>query len=134
VSFVCGPIYRGDIAVPYQPRPIPEYVPAQLDRFASPNGRMKGTIAAARNNVASLANGDIVYLNFGEKNGARVGQLYRVYYSLPRAGHWTLFGFHPTPRETVAELVVLSTQEKSAVAIIVNSTRDINVGYGVELE
>jgi hypothetical protein len=42
---------------------------------------------------------------------------------------------HPSlPRETVAEIVVLSTQEKSAVGIIVNSTRDVNVGYGVELE
>jgi hypothetical protein len=30
--------------------------------------------------------------------------------------------------------VVLSTQEKSSVAIIVTSTRDINVGYSVELE
>jgi hypothetical protein len=34
----------------------------------------------------------------------------------------------------VGEIVVLSTQEKSSVAIIVNATRDINVGYGVELE
>ena len=134
VSFACGPIYSGDIAVPYQPRPIPEYVPAQLDRFASPSGKIQGAIAAARNNFASLANGDIVYLNFGEKNGASVGQLYRVYYSLPRPGRFTLFSPRPIPRETVAELVVLSTQEKSAVAIIVNSTRDINVGYGVELE
>jgi hypothetical protein len=38
------------------------------------------------------------------------------------------------PRETVGEIVVLSTQEKSSVAIIVNSIRDISVGYGVELE
>jgi hypothetical protein len=134
VSFACGPIYPGDIAVPYQPRPIPQYVPAKLDRFASPSGKIQGAIAAAHNNFASLANGDIVYLNFGEKNGARVGQLYRVYFSVPRPGRWTVFNSHPIPRETVAELVVLSTQEKSAVAIIVNSTRDINVGYGVELE
>jgi hypothetical protein len=134
VSFACGPIYPGDIAVPYQPRPIPEYVPAKLDQFASPNGKIHGAIVAARNNFASLASGDIVYLNFGEKNGARVGQLYRVYYCLPCSGHLAIFSSHPIPRETVAELVVLSTQEKSAVAIIVNSARDINVGYGVELE
>jgi hypothetical protein len=38
------------------------------------------------------------------------------------------------PRETVAEIVVLSTQEKSAVGIIVNSGRDVYVSYGVELE
>jgi hypothetical protein len=45
-----------------------------------------------------------------------------------------LFAYPPEPRETVGEVVVLSTQEKSSVAIIVNCTRDLNVGYGVELE
>jgi hypothetical protein len=105
-----------------------------LDRFPLPNGKIQGTIAAARNNFASLAMGDIVYLNFGEKNGARVGQLYRVCYYLPSPGRWALFAYPPEPRETVGEVVVLSTQEKSSVAIIVNCTRDINVGYGVELE
>jgi len=134
VRFACGPIYPGDIAVPYQPRTIPEYVPAKLERFALPNGKMQGAIAAARNNFASLANGDIVYLNFGEKNGAKAGQLYRVYYTIPRPGHWAVFTNPPTPRETVGEVVVLSTQEKSAVGIIVNCRRDINVGYRVELE
>ena len=62
VSFACGPIYPGDIAVPFQSRTIPEYVPAKLDRFALPNGKTQGAIVAARNNFASLANGDIVYL------------------------------------------------------------------------
>ena len=134
VNFACGAIYPGDIAVPFQPRTIPEYVPAKLDRFALPNGKMQGAIVAARNNFASLANGDIVYLDFGEKKGARVGQLYRVYYTLPCPGPWAVIVPPPIPRETVAEIVVLSTQEKSAVGIIVNSLRDISVGYGVELE
>jgi len=134
VSFACEPIYPGDIAVPYQPRTIPEYLPAKLDRFPLPNGNIQGTIVAARNNFAALAKGDIVYLNFGEKNGARVGQLYRVYYYLPCPKPWDLIVSPPEPRETVGEVVVLSTQEKSSVAIIVNGTRDINLGYGVELE
>jgi hypothetical protein len=134
VSFACGPIYPGDLAVPYQPRPIPDYVPAELDRFILPNDKIQGTIAAARNNFASLAKGDIVYLNFGGKQGAQIGQRYRVYYVLPSRGRWAVLAYPPIPRETVGEIVVLSTQEKSSVAIIVNSTRDINLGYGVELE
>jgi hypothetical protein len=133
VSFACGPIYPGDIAVLYQPRTIPEYVPEKLDRFPLPNGKIQGTIKAAINNFASLGVGDIVYLNFGGKQGAEVGQRYRVYYALRRPG-LLAFGHPPMPRETVGEVVVLSTQEKSAAAIIVNSTRDITVGYGVELE
>ena len=134
VRFTCGPIYPGDLAIPYQPRLIPAYVPTKLDRFASPSGKIEGAIVAARNNYASLGNGDIVYLNFGERKGAKAGQLYRVYYSLPRPSGWAVFCRPLIPRETLAEVVVLSTQEKSAVGIIVNSTRDINVGYGLELE
>jgi hypothetical protein len=134
VRFACGPIYPGDIAVPYRPRVVPDYVPTELARFALPNGKMQGAIVAARSNFASLANGDIVYLDLGEKKGAKAGQLYRVYYCPPRPGHWTIIAQPLIPRETVAELVVLSAQEKSAVGIIVNSKRDVYVGYGVELE
>jgi hypothetical protein len=134
VRFNCGPIYPGDIALMYQPRSIPQYVPAKLDRFALPNGKMRGTIVAARNNYGALKNGDIVYLSLGQENGAKVGQLYRVYYSPSSPGRWAAFGYPPEPRETVGEIVVLSAQEKSSAAIIVTSTRDIDLGYGVELE
>ena len=134
VSFACGPIYPGDLAVPYQPRPIPDYAPAELDRFALPNGKIEGTITAARNNYASLARGDIIYLNVGGPQGVQVGQRYRVYYTLSALGRGPSLGHLPIPRETVGEVMVLSTQEKSSVAIIVNCTRDLSLGYGVELE
>ncbi len=134
VLFTCVEIYPGDIAVPYQARGIPPYEPEQLDPFAPPNGKIHGTIVAARNNYASVSNGDIVYLNFGQKSGAAAGQRYRVYFTLPRPRGWTVPGYYSQPRESVGEVVVLSTQEKSAAAIVVNSTRDITVGYGVELE
>ena len=134
VKFTCGPIYPGDIAVPFQPRIVPAYVPRELDRFALANGKIQGAIVAARNNFASLANGDIVYVDLGEEKGAKAGQIYRVYYMPPRPGFWTTTALPPMPRETVAEIVVLSAQEKSAVAIIVNSRRDVYLGYGVELE
>lgn len=134
VNFACGPIYPRDIAVPYEPRTIPEYEPAELNRFALTNGKMTGIITAARNNFAALGTGDVVYLNLGEKQGASIGQRYRVYYNLPLATRLAMFVKPPEPRETVGEIVVLSTQEKSSAAIIVDSTRDINIGYGVELE
>jgi hypothetical protein len=134
VSFNCGPIYPGDIALPYQPRPIPQYVPGQLDRFPLPNGKTRGTIVAARNNYGSLKNGDIVYLDLGQQNGVKAGQVYRVYFSLSSLRRSSAWRYPPQPRETVGEVVVLSAQEKSSAAIIVNSTRDIDLGYGVELE
>ena len=57
VRFACGPIYPGDIAVPYQPRNVPSYVPRELNRFALANGKTQGAIVAARNNFASLERG-----------------------------------------------------------------------------
>jgi len=38
------------------------------------------------------------------------------------------------PRETTGELVVLSTQDKSSVVMVVNSSREISLGDGIELE
>jgi hypothetical protein len=134
VKFACGPIVPGDIAEPYHPRIVPDYLPRELDRFALATGKMQGAIVAARDNSASLANGDIVYLDLGERNGAKAGQLYRVYYRPPRPEIWTITARPPMPRETVAEIVVLSAEEKSTVGIIVNSRRDVYIGYGVELE
>lgn len=132
VTFTCGPVYPGDLAGPYQPRPIPEYTPSnQFDRFVPANGNRVGVIIAAKNNAATIATGDIAYLNLGGKAGVKPGQRYRVF-GIPVAT-----GFHSypeTPRENLGELVILSTQEKSSVGIVVNSTREIFLGEGVELE
>jgi hypothetical protein len=132
VNYTCTPVVGGDIAMVYQPRPIPTYVPKELDRFALPNGNKVGVIAAARTNYSSLMLGDIVYLNLGKKDGVEPGQRYRVYFIRYKTS--VSLGTPPTPRETVGEVIVLSTQEKSSAAIIINAKRNIDVGYGVELE
>jgi len=38
------------------------------------------------------------------------------------------------PRESVGELVILSTQQKSSVGLVVNGLREIFLGDGIELE
>jgi len=134
VTFNCGAVFSGDLAIPYQARAIPEYTPGgRLERFALPNGKQLGAITAAANNASVLGDGSIAYLNLGESDGVRPGQRFRVF----RIFREPLEGFlaHPdTPRETVGELVVLSTQEKSSAAVVVNCARDIHLGDGVELE
>jgi len=132
VTFTCGPVFPGDLARPYQPRPIPEYTPSkQFDRFVPANGKRVGVIIAAKNNAATIATRDVAYLNLGGKDGVTPGQRYRVF-GIPVA---TGFRSYPeTPRESLGELVILSTQEKSSVGIVVSSTREIFLGEGVELE
>jgi len=135
VTFACGPVTPGDIAVPYQTRPIPEYTPIeQLDRFALTSGKQQGVITAARNNDAFLGVGSIAYLNLGSTDGVRPGQRYRVFH-IPRDRIANRLAFPPeTPVESLGELVILFTQEKSSVAIVVSSIREISVGDGIEAE
>lgn len=133
VTFTCGPIRPGDIALPYQPRAIPEYTPTtHIDRFAPPNGKMVGAITAAANNGAGAGQGRIVYINLGQEDGAKPGQRYRIFRIFRErldAGFWAL---PETPRETIGELVILSAQERSSVAMVVNSLREITLGDGIE--
>jgi hypothetical protein len=135
VTFACGPIFPGDLLVPYQPRPIPEYtVGQQLDRFAAPDeSKQHGMITASLNNYGFVGERNIIYLNLGEDVGIKPGQRFRIIKPLPP--HPT--GFlrrERTPPETVGEAVVLSVQPNSCVAIIVNSFRQISAGDAVEAE
>jgi hypothetical protein len=133
VTFSCGPIYPGDIAIPYQPRPVPVTTRTeQFDEFAPPNGKLVGKIVAAGGDTPMLGEGSIAYLNVGEADGARAGQRYRIFRTFK--DHASVFAPPKTPRETTGELVILTTANKSSVAIVVNSIREIGLRDGVELE
>jgi len=135
VTFACGPILPGDLLMPFQPRPIPEYtVTKPLDHFAPLDGdKPQGRIAAARNNSGYIGKYNIVYLDLGENAGITAGQRFRIFKVLPP--HPTGFlQSQRTPPEILGEAVVLSVQAKSCVAIVVDSYREIAAGDGVQLE
>lgn len=135
VTLSCGPIIPGDIALPYEARPIPQYTPtAHLDRFALPNGKLVGAITAGGNNTGTLGVGRIAYVNLGQEDGVSPGQRFRVFRIIREetgAGFWA---YPETPRETLGELVILSTQARSSVAMVMSSLREITLGDGIELE
>jgi hypothetical protein len=134
VTFACGPVYPGDLAVPFKPRPIPEYTPTKdFDRFALPNGKKLGAITASKNNLGILGSGDTAYINLGESDGVRPGQKFRIF-RLMRDRIEGLHAIPAMPRESVGELVILSTQQKSSVGLVVNGLREIFLGDGIELE
>jgi hypothetical protein len=134
VTFACGPIYADDIVVPYQARVIPQYTPAaQVDRFALPNGKLVGAITAAEGNTGVLGVGMIGYVNLGREDGVSPGQRFRIF-RIFREEAGGLWAFPETPRETLGELIILSTQERSSVAMVVSSTREITLGDGIELK
>lgn len=134
VTFACGAIYPGDLAVPYQARAIPEYVPAkEFDRFSPPSGNRMGAITAASGNGGLLATGGMAFVNLGESDGVKPGQRYRIF-RIVRDNVEGLYSFGSTPREALGEMIILSTQERSSVGIVVNCTREISLGDGIELE
>jgi hypothetical protein len=134
VTSACTEVAPGDFAIPYQQRTVPEYTPgASLDRFALPNNKLWGIIAAGAGNEAYLGVGSMAYINLGQVNGVRPGQRFRVFPFFSEA-NTALRTFPQTPRETIGEMVILSVQEKSAVGMIVQSRREISLRDGVELE
>jgi hypothetical protein len=134
VIFACVPANIGDLAVPYQPRPIPTYTPAEHpDRFALSNGKKTGTITAVKNNFESVGTGGIVYLNLGQSDNVQAGTRFRAVRVL-RLQTPGLLTPPTLPHETVGEIVVLWTQEKSSVGIVVRAIRDIDAGDAVQME
>jgi hypothetical protein len=134
VTFACGPVNSGDLAVSYQPRAIPEYTPTlTFDRFAGPNGKMVGAITAAQNNHGVLGKGTIAYINLGETDGVRPGQHFRVF-RVVRDRMEGFLVFPNTPRESIGEIIILSTQEKASTGMVISSSREISLGDGVELQ
>jgi len=135
VTFSCGSIVPGDTLVPFQPRAIPEFtVSKPLDHFAPlDNNKQHGKIIASHNNLGFFGNGTVVYLNIGDKEGAKPGERFRIYKVLPpyRTG---ALATQPTTPETIGEVVVLSVQGKSSVAMVIAGYREIAAGDYVEAE
>lgn len=135
VTFACGPIRPGDIIIPYQQRPIPEYAPtAHWDRFAEPNGKLVGAITAAGDNGGVLGTGRIAFINLGQEDGVSRGMRFRIFRIFRDTTGEGFYAFPETPREVIGELVVLSTDARASVAMVVNSLREITLGDGIELE
>jgi len=135
ITFSCGPVMPGDTLVPFQARPIPQYiVSGPLDHFAPlDTGKQHGRITASRNNYGSVGNDFVVYLNLGEKDGAKPGQRFRIYKRLPP--HPTGFmSSEKTPPETIGEAVILTVQAKSSAAMVISGYREIASGDYVEAE
>jgi hypothetical protein len=135
VTFACIPIVPSDIVMPYQARVIPQYTPgAQLDRFVLPNGKLVGAITAAANNAGTVGTGRIAYINLGREDRVSPGQRFRIFRIFREETGEGLWAYPETPRETLGELVILSTQDRSSVAMVVSSRREIALGDGIELE
>ncbi len=135
VTFECTAIRPSDIAVPYQPRTIPQYTPSgKPDQFTFPNGKLVGAITAGVDNAAYLGARSRAYINVGQSDGVSPGQRFRIFHIIRDNLSLGFRTMPEPPREIIGELVVLATYEKSSVAIVTHSAREIFLGDGIELE
>jgi len=131
VTYACGGINSGDIAIPYQPRPIPTYVPSVINRFGTSTG-LVGVVGALPDNRSVVGQGEIAYITLGRQNNVQPGQRFRIIHDFRFTN--VLLTAPDFPPETVGELVVLWTQEKSSVGIVVSAFRGIDAGDLVQGE
>jgi hypothetical protein len=135
VTTACGLVMRGDLAIPAVNRAIPAFAPrGQFDRYGPSNGKLLGAITAGVDNASYFGGGARAFINLGTSDGIAPGQKFHVFHILndEPAGAMTL---PPTgPRQTVGELIVLSSEEKSSLVIVTKSIREIKLGDGIEQE
>lgn len=136
VTFSCTSIVPGDILVPFQPSPLPDYtVSKPLDPFTPlDSNKQHGRITAIHDNTGFVGAETTIYLNLGEKDGAKPGQRFRIYKRPPSPSKTALFLPNQAPVETIGEAVVLSVQPKSCTAMVISSYREITAGDYVEAE
>jgi hypothetical protein len=153
VEFLCQYIQRGDIARPFEERPMPPFKEAAVfDHFAPVSGKPTGMIITAREYPQALGRGDTVYINVGAEKGVKVGDYMRLFryqgtrleqasdipgyqYKLPG------FGSAPTPyqpkdlpREVLGEGIVLNVTKNATTVLLTYTSVPTYAGDYAEIE
>jgi outer membrane protein OmpA-like peptidoglycan-associated protein len=152
----CNPVMPGDIAVPFQERPRPEFKETKFERFAAPNGKMTGHIVMGKELDTEIGMRRVVYLNVGESQGVKPGDYFRITreYSAvsknpaeslpfhapaydPTQKDPSKFDFHKQsgelPRRSLGELMVISTSPSTSAALTTAMLEDVHLGDGIEM-
>jgi len=153
VTFACGPMQRGDILIPYQPRPVgPFKDAAKFDIFAPVSGKPVAMVVVGKDWVQAIGQGDTVYVNLGTVQGVKLGDYFRIFrYQGTRAEtaptekdyQYKLFGYgsapqryewNDLPREVVGEGIVLSATKNSSSVLITFARKQVYAGDYIEIE
>ncbi len=154
VSFSCGGyMQRGDLARPFEERPVPPYKSsAPFDHFAPVSGKPIGTVFSSHDYWQLLGTGYVAYVNIGAGKGVKVGDYMRLFRyqgpgtelaSVTKGDQYKIFGFGSAPgsydaktlpREVLGEGIVLNVSRNSATVLITYSTAPVYTGDNAEIE
>jgi len=152
----CSTTLPGDIAVPFQERPRPEFKKTTFEQFAPPNGKTTGRVVMGRDLDTFIGMRRVVYLNIGESQGVKPGDYFRVtreYSSIASNSVESLPFSAPAfedtqkdplkydfrtqsgelPRHSVGELMVINTTANTSTALTTFTPEDIHLGDQVEM-
>ena len=115
------PITRGDEVVPF----FPPQEELNVRKLEFPH---YGWVVASKQEKLELVDGDIVYIDQGAEHEVQPGNLFNVFRRGGEAENPDAFRKVKLPDEIIARLVVISTQQKTATAVIVHSRRPVYVG------
>lgn len=126
ISYSCVDVQIGDSIMPFEPIPVPL---ARRTQFATicdtPNGKATGHIVVTRLGETPIGTDSVVYLDLGEADGLNPGDFLTVFRASGRAeGVRTILG----------EASILTTRDRTSVAIVTLMTDTIYVGDSVELK
>ena len=156
VLFSCDPAVPGDIVTPFIERARPPFrSEMNFDRFAPPNGKLRGRIIMARDFDTYAGQGRIVYLNVGSRKGVKVGDYFhatRTYKkilqdpvdSLSLKASFTedtqknphtfsTWRYDELPRQVLGSIMILNVSPKSSTGIVTFAVESIAIGDGVEM-
>ena len=109
--------------VPQLPIPIARIpdLPAWCD---PPSGRTTGTIIDSREWSLGLVEGNLVQIDLGSENQLQPGDFLTVYRPSPRADQ---------PRQVLGEIGILTTESRTATAVVLAARREMEIGDFVEM-
>jgi len=153
VTFACGTMQRGDILIPYQPRPVgPFKDAAKFDIFAPVSGKPVAMVVVGKDWAQAAGEGGTVYVNLGTVQGVKLGDYFRIFrYQGTRAEtaptekdyQYKLFGYgsapqryewNDLPREILGEGIVLSATKNSSTVLITFARKEVYAGDYIEIE
>ena len=121
----CREIPVGARLKPLPQLPIPiARIPPMPEWCDAPSGRTVGTIVGSRDWELGLVEGNLVQIDLGSDNQLQPGDFLTVFRPSPRADQ---------PRVVLGEIGILTTEQRTATAVVVAARREMLVGDSVEM-
>lgn len=118
-------VSRGDLVIPK--RDIPEKV-----TLKEVGVEMEGHIVTGKEDRVTFGEGDIIYIDLGEKVGVEAGYSFIVYKKGETIRDKKAKREYTLPPTTIGKLLVLDVSEETSAAVILNSVEEMRAGERIK--